>query len=125
MNININFEYNKDRLSSMFYYGDTIIIATQAECTLEIYTVGHITLYLDEDKFKDSNASIELWKRDFTDDDLIKLNEDDKILENNWFEYIIKFEDPNKETMYSDPLGDIEECLTVLNLFIKGEFENL
>lgn len=125
MTININFPYIKDRQDSMFYRGETIIQAFTEKCTLEIFTVGHITLYVDDEKFVDDNACSELLKRNFTDKDISELYDEGQILESNWFEYTITFKDPKYETLYSEPYHQIDDCLEILNTFIKEGFTAL
>ena len=142
MKIKINFEYDKNRLNSLFYNG-TVIEAENEECLLNIFTCGDVTIILPDrhsfedlnnlnksntfentTKYKNDNAIDELNYRKYTDNEIQKLTDADMIYENNWFEYLIIFKD-DKETIYSnDVFCDIDECLETLNKFIKNDFDN-
>ena len=67
----------------------------------------------------------EIWKRDFTNSDLQDLHDNGNFIENNWFEFTVEFK-YDRETIHStDIVDDIDECIEVLNTFIKCDYENL
>lgn len=142
MNIKLYFTYDPNRIRSEFYQGE-VINAENEIATLSIFTCGHITGYLynvfanelqklnklkkkeeiQSTKFKDSGFTDEIWSRDYSDKHLELIQDD--MIEFNWFEYSIEFKN-DQDTIYStDIVGDINDCLEVLNSFIKQDYENL
>lgn len=142
MKIDILRPYNKNKTRSEFYYNETIIVAENQNIRLDIFCEGYLTCYLPENKkylkelydndfnfldwvkYSGEQVSYRLWSQDYTAEDVTELSIHDMFCDNNWFAWIITDLENNEVISECDDVLDTyDDCLVILNKFIKGKLE--
>lgn len=113
-------DYNSSRIYTEFYTGTILTVDTGLKL-LEVYACGHITVYIDDTKYKDEDAISQFYKRNFTDKDLQELHDNGNFVENNWFEYSITDKTTTITTYYPDIIENMDLAIELMNNFIKNK----
>jgi len=82
----------ENKQNSFWYYNETIAAITKGDQAVNVMASGDIRVYFDEEDvknhyyFEGSDAVEEAYRRSLTDADIDKLMEQDRFLNNNWFD---------------------------------------
>ncbi len=133
MKIEILVPHKQGKLRSEHYHLTEIITATnQKNETLSIFTDGSLSCYLPEHKkdlhlmdaydwtlYVGDNLETKFMIDGYNDDDLNELSINDMFRDDNWFTWGVTI---NGEFQDSDDVLDTyDDCLYILNKFIKSE----
>lgn len=134
MEISILIPYDKDKRRSEHYYNETIITAVNENIRLDIFSEGYLTCYLPENKedlsimdasdwtkYSGDKLTYKFWSQGYTDDDLTELGINDMFCDSNWFSWTLTNLETGEVEDSDDVLDSYEECLLILNDFIKGD----